>query len=109
MTGFLLFLGVFAGIQVISYYGHKSKNHRAYTLRCTPPKIEEGDIVFKGSESGIDTEIIHNILIKRFPYYTSLDPSLQSVFLERLQAFMHSKTFIIKNDEGFFAVPAFFF
>jgi len=104
MWDLAFFITVLALFQVMSYYGQKTKRHRAYSNACTPPTVEETDILFKGSD-GITEEQIRKILVKRFPYYRSLQENLQQTFLKRLRSFMSEKTFIIKDDEGFKEMP----
>lgn len=105
MTGVIFFITVFAAIQGLSYYGHRTKKHRAYTASCSPPQINEGDIYFYGRQLGLPEREIHQILLKRFPYYRSLNEHLKHRFIYRLQSFMKNKLFVIKDDEAFKDMP----
>ena len=98
-------LGFVVVIQLLNYYGQKTKRHRAYTNACTRPAVEKTDIVFTGEQSGITEQQVHSILTKRFAYYSWLHKDSQQKFRKRLQSFMHKKTFIIKDHEGFREMP----
>jgi Mlc titration factor MtfA (ptsG expression regulator) len=63
------------------------------------------EIVVKGQALDLLQSDIDRILKKRFPYYKNLEAGLQQLFLERMLRFMSSKTFIIKDDEGFREMP----
>lgn len=105
MASFIFFLSICAGIGLLRIYGDRDKRHRTYSAACSPPHIVSTDIVFRGSEANIPIADIHKILVKRCNYYTCLNPKLQQRFVWRLQSFMNSKLFIIKDDEGFREMP----
>jgi Mlc titration factor MtfA (ptsG expression regulator) len=94
---------VFAG--TLTFYDRRTKRHRYYTRICGKPKIEKTDIIFHGSNIEWSHEQLHEMLLKRFPYYAALDQLLQTKFRSRLHRFMHTKTFIIKNSQGVKDMP----
>ena len=101
----LFFIFILICIVSLRLYGHRKKVHHHYTRLCKPPEIEESDIVIIGKEMKLPSQEIHEILIKRFPYYCVLEPSLQKRFLSRLRNFMMNKIFIIKDEKGFKEMP----
>lgn len=96
---------MFAIFLVGLYFSMRGNRHYEYTRACPLPEVEEKDIVIKGRSLAITPEEMHTMLMKRSPYYANLHPDLQPRFLQRLRAFMNAKTFVIKDEKGFFEMP----
>jgi len=105
MKSVIVWIAATAALQLLGQRQVRRSRHWAYTNACPPPEILPNEIVLNGKEFEISTEEIHKILTKRFLYYSQLQPSLQKLFLKRLQRFISQKIFIIKDDEGFREMP----
>jgi Mlc titration factor MtfA (ptsG expression regulator) len=90
---------------ISQYKVERERKHREYCRMCSPPQVDEKDLVFEGRTLAISPEEQHAILMRRFPYYKGLEFSLQQRFLKRLNIFINSKIFIIKEEEGFKEMP----
>jgi Mlc titration factor MtfA (ptsG expression regulator) len=105
MEPIVLSVLLFAFAGTLTYLDQRTKRHRYFTRICGKPRIEKTDIVFHGSDIDWSHEQLHEILSKRFPYYTALDPLLQKKFRLRLHKFMRGKIFIIKDNNGVKDMP----
>ena len=105
MTGFILFISVFGVVYGLRIYGRSHARHEHYTRLCAAPPVDPGDIVFNYSDLNLTHEQLHDMLMRRFPYYVSLRPSLKNRFIDRLDQFMWTKTFIIKDTKGVKEMP----
>jgi len=70
----------------------------------TAPESKEY-YVYEGRSLGLKRNDITNILIKRYPYYNSLWPTLQYRFTDRLIQFIKSKSFVIYSKEPYKEMP----
>jgi len=105
MTGAILIFLFYAVFVLIERSRDKTKRITEYTDECIPPSVNETDIVYQGTTNNIPPEEVERILVKWYPYYVQLEQSLKEKFLQRLLHFMNSKTFIIKNNEGYREMP----
>jgi len=105
MKSIIVWIAATAALQLLGQRQVRRVKHWHYTNSCPPPEVLPNEIVIDGNELDISAEEIHTILTKRFVYYAQLQPSLQEVFLKRLQKFIRKKIFIIKDDEGFREMP----
>lgn len=105
MKSIIIWIAATAALQLLGQRQVRKGKHWHYTNSCPPPEILPNEIVIDGKELNIPVEEIHRILNKRFIYYAQLQPSLQEVFLKRLQKFISKKIFIIEDDEGFREMP----
>lgn len=62
-------------------------------------------LVYSGKNLNFSVGELRNILFKYHPYFEQLNPQLQEIFIERLQAFMQQKIFIIHAKEGYKEMP----
>lgn len=62
-------------------------------------------LVYDGKKLGLSDNEIVQILTKYFPYYKNLASHLQEIFIDRLQAFMAKKIFVIYAKEGYKEMP----
>lgn len=65
----------------------------------------EGPLVYTGANLQLPAELLAAVLIKRFSFYRGLDKKEQEKFIERLQRFITSKTFVIHDKSGFREMP----
>ncbi len=70
-----------------------------------PPAIDAADVVADAASLNISTAEIERVLVKHFPYYTTLNTYLQQRFLQRTHRFIAAKLFIIKSGEAFREMP----
>jgi Mlc titration factor MtfA (ptsG expression regulator) len=105
MRDTFLFISFMAAFFLLRYWYGRKQKQLAYTNACPGPEINETDIVFRGGDAGITESQVVHILSKRHNYYRSLDEEQQKRFLRRLQNFMESKVFIIKDDEAVREMP----
>lgn len=103
--GFILLAAWLVFGSVRQYQAEKNAKSDALSNRCPPPVVSPQDIVFKGMHPSLKLSDLSTILTRRYPYYQSLSPENKAVFLKRLEAFIRSKTFIIKDREGFKEMP----
>jgi Mlc titration factor MtfA (ptsG expression regulator) len=101
----IFYVSAFLFYWMIDRYASKKRQHQRLTNACPPPIISKSDIVLRGGDLGVGETEMHRILSKRYHYYSSLDKNGQRIFLKRLQKFIHNKSFIIKDDEGFKEMP----
>jgi Mlc titration factor MtfA (ptsG expression regulator) len=102
--GIIIFL-FYVMIVLLDRAGERKGRIAEYESECVPPSIDESDIIYKGMTNTIGQEEVEHILAKRYQYYAGLEQSLKEKFLERVQHFMNSKTFIIKTNEGYKEMP----
>jgi MtfA peptidase len=99
----------FAALLIISsvrgYQAEKNARLQALSDLCPPPVVDPTDIVFTGMHPSLSEPDISRILSRRFPYYNTLNLENKERFIKRLKTFIDSKTFIIKDDEGFKEMP----
>ena len=104
--GFFVFFASAALVYfLVDRIAARRRKHVQLSASCPPPQITDTDIVLRGRDVAVTDADLHRILTKRFPYYLPLDLELKARFRQRLQKFMHQKTFIIKDDEGFKEMP----
>lgn len=104
-TIIIWWVAVFAIFLVGLYFSMRGDRHHQYSKACPLPEVEEKDIVISGRMPDLSQQKLHEILTKRSPYYAALIPQLQSRFRKRLRAFMNSKTFVIKDEKGYYEMP----
>lgn len=61
--------------------------------------------IYDGSALGLSRQDIEEVLIKRYPFYSKLWPTMQYRFMQRLVAFMQSKSFIIYSQQPYKEMP----
>ena len=104
--GFLLFYASAAFFYfMVDRYAARTRKSRQLTASCPPPQVSPTDIVLRGKTLPLTDQDLDRILSKRFPFYAPLSDEMKGRFRRRLQRFMNSKTFIIKDDEGFKEMP----
>ena len=105
VAGFIVIISVFTLVYGLRVYGRSQARHEHYTRLCAAPPIDPGDIVCNYSDLDIHHTELHEMLMKRFPYYTHLSPFLKRRFIDRLEQFMWTKTYIIKDTKGVKEMP----
>lgn len=75
-----------------------STNHSTTTY-------QKNYLVYLGKNLNLSIGELRIILLKYHPYFEQLNPQLQQTFIERLQAFMQQKIFIIHAKEGYKEMP----
>jgi len=85
------------------YYDDRNYDEYVPAEPATDP--DKNYLVYQGATLGLSRlENIH-IRQKHYPYYNNLNPVQRIKFVDRLQAFMKEKTFIIYSNEGFKEMP----
>lgn len=104
--GFLLFYASAAFIYfMVDRFAAQKRKHLQLTASCPPPQISPTDIVVRGRQLDLTDLGLNRILELRFPFYFSLEAEQKARFRRRLRKFLNTKTFIIKDDEGFKEMP----
>ncbi len=76
------------------------------TTRSRPNTQETKEYyIYEGGKLGLSHEEITNILVKHYPFYNRLWPTVQYRFQQRLFSFLHSKSFIIYSQDPFKEMP----
>ncbi|MGZ8561199.1 MAG: zinc-dependent peptidase [Flavisolibacter sp.] len=105
MAGLIAFISLFSVVYGLRLYGRSKARHEHYSRLCAPPHIDAEDIVIKGIDLDIQNDQLHSMLMKRFPYYSGLSDFLKKRFIGRLEQYMWTKTFIIKDTKGVKEMP----
>lgn len=71
----------------------------------TISSYQKNYLVYLGKNLNFSIAELKNILLKYHPYFEQLNSQLQETFIERLQAFMQQKIFIIHAKEGYKEMP----
>jgi len=105
MKSIIVWIAATAALQLLGQRQVRRQKHWEYTAACPPPEVMPNEIVIDGKEFEISAKETDRILNNRFVYYKQLQPSLQQLFLKRLQRFISKKIFIIKDEAGFKEMP----
>lgn len=62
-------------------------------------------LIYKGDQLTFGNEELHTVCKKYNPYYQKLEADKQSLFIERVQEFIHSKDFYICSPKGYKEMP----
>jgi MtfA peptidase len=92
----IYYIGLFTGVYMFLQVSGKWKRHRAYTLTCAPPNIEQNDACFNGREMKLEASVVHSVLVAHSKYYRQLSVPMQERFVTRVIRFAAKKRFIIK-------------
>ncbi|HLO38763.1 MAG TPA: zinc-dependent peptidase, partial [Lacibacter sp.] len=71
----------------------------------TEPEPTVRYLIYKGNELMFSDEELHTVCKKYNPYYQKLAVDKQSIFVERVQEFIHSKDFYICSSKGYKEMP----
>jgi Mlc titration factor MtfA (ptsG expression regulator) len=101
---FLAFL-VFFLYSIRRFREHIAARNNEIKYRQNIIKALPDYLVYDGKNLPLSPNDIDQILLKRFPYYQSLDASLKQKFLRRVISFIKEKVFIIRHYEGYKEMP----
>ncbi len=62
-------------------------------------------LIYKGDELKFSDEELHSVCKKYNPYFQKLNADKQTMFVERVQEFIHSKDFYICSPKGYKEMP----
>jgi hypothetical protein len=105
MSVVIVYFSAFVVYWVVDYYTGKRLQALSFTRACRPPDVSPTDIVTLGRDMDMEDLELHAMLNKRFHYYQWLNDTNQQIFRKRLHRFIRTKTFLIKDDEGFREMP----
>lgn len=96
---------VFGFLTILGFFTTSKGSNEEWEDQDT--HVDEGlnEHCYYGDELKISNEKIISILIKRFPYFNSLDAARKDKFLSRLTTFMKTKVFKTHDTRGFTEMP----
>ena len=102
---YIFILIIILVLKFIQFYA-KEQNKKAAALAGPPPVTDDTNcLVYAGKNLKFTSAELHEMLVKHFEYYRHLEKELKKRFIQRLQVFMDTKTFIIRNREGYKEMP----
>ncbi|MBB1286358.1 zinc-dependent peptidase [Flavisolibacter sp. BT320] len=105
MSFALVYISAFVVYWAVDYYAGKHRQMLTFLRACQPPDVATTDIVVLGRDLDMEDRELHEMLVKRFHYYHALNEANKALFRKRLHCFIRTKTFLIKDDEGFREMP----
>lgn len=96
---------VFGFLAILGFFTTSKESNKEWEDQDTHADEGLNEHCYYGDELKINNEKIINILIKRFPYFNSLNAVGKDKFLNRLTAFMKTKAFKTHDTRGFTEMP----